>query len=163
MRKDKAMAIEVSDFVLQEDIDTSLPSILILPIKISDEGIYTYQESVSTVLKILQTNSLPVKLAKGDFQCIHLQSWNSYEWFGPFLLFSATVLSSDPTIITVTLNIISNYLSNIFFKHQPTSEEPQATLGIIIEGSSSTKKINYSGPVSGIKEIKNIVKGIINE
>ncbi len=78
------------------------------------------------------------------------------EWIGPILFFSSTLISQNPHLIDITIGIIGNYLSDIFFG---AKSDNVAKLSIIHqEDEHKYTKIDYNGPVDGIDKVKDIVK-----
>jgi len=40
-----------------------------------------------------------------------------FEWIGPTIFISASLLTQDPTLVTVALNVLSNYVTDFFKGH----------------------------------------------
>lgn len=158
------MSIAIDDYTLPKNIDTTSAELLVLPWYSAQEnkaqGKAVYPESTSTILKLLQEKSIGITLAEGQLPDVILEDRHSIEWFGPIIFFSATVLANNPEIVTITLNIISNYLSNILFGDKVSKGEPIAKLEIVIKNEKGTKKIKYDGPVSGLSGIKDTIKAL---
>ncbi|NWF33499.1 hypothetical protein HH110_10660 [Stenotrophomonas sp. SAM-B] len=86
----------------------------------------------------------------------YLQQY-SYEWFGPTLFVSASLLSQNPTALSVALGIITNYLYDLF----KGATEGKASLKIVLERPDGTcKQIMYQGPAEGMSEIASIVDAL---
>jgi len=159
------MSVEIYDYTLPKDtVAPEAVELLILPWRSAQEnkeqGKAVYPESTSTIIKLLQKKSIEVRLAEGELSDVVLEDRHSIEWFGPIILFSAAAIANNPEIVTITLNIISNYLSNILFGDKVTKDEPVAKFHIVIQDEEGTKKIKYEGPVSGISDIENVIKAV---
>ena len=78
-------------------------------------------------------------------------------WLGPVIFFGAAYWSQNSELVSVALNTISNYLTDWF---KGVSGEPRVKLGVVIEESNSKKttRIQYDGPLEGLKGIEKLVK-----
>lgn len=155
------MEIKIDDYELHYNIDDRLKNeVLILPystdteLKGSKETVYP-QSSISVFKKLTQ-NGVKVSFAVGSIESSAYIENRSINWFGPTLFFSLTVLSQNPNIVSVCLNILSAYIYDIF---KGKSEDPDVLCSFVIEDKSKKRKIDYEGPVSGIKEVEKIVNG----
>ncbi|MDL2275489.1 hypothetical protein LJC22_05145 [Desulfosarcina sp. OttesenSCG-928-G10] len=162
------MNVEIYDCPLPNDTGTpDTGELLILPWYSAQEnreqGKAVYPESTSTVLKLLRKNSIEVRLSEGDLSAVVFEDRHSIEWFGPIIFFSAAAIANNPEIITITLNIISNYLSDILFGDKVTKDEPIANFHVVLQDKEGAKEIKYEGPVSGISDIENVIKAIKND
>jgi hypothetical protein len=134
-------------------------NIILLPdnyntIKDSSEAIFS--STTQTLKQLLNINSIKVNIPYDENKLILMDKRNN-EWFGPILLFSTSILTQDPNLLSVTLGVISNYLTDIF---KGTATETDAHLNIILydENSKKAKEIKYKGPIKGIKEITKTAK-----
>lgn len=79
----------------------------------------------------------------------------SIDWFGPTLLITTTALTQNPELVSITLNVISNYITD-FFKG---SQEPDIKVSLLIQQSKTKfKKLDYEGNKDGLKEIETLIK-----
>lgn len=65
------------------------------------------------------------------------------------------VISQNPNIVSFCLNIISNYVYDLF---KGKNKDPSINCSFLYEDKQKKKKIEYEGPVSGLKEIEKIMK-----
>lgn len=117
-----------------------------------------YHQSYPMVLKLFKSKSIKVNLPYGQESIFLIQN-NGIDWYGPTLLFSATILSQNPELLNVSLNIISSYLFEIF---KGQKKDPNAKLKVIYKTKNKSFEINYEGSASGLNEISKII-GEINE
>lgn len=110
-----------------------------------------------TVRTLLSANKIPyVEIFSDEAQPPYFQQYGS-EWFGPTLFLSASLLSQNPHILSVSLGFITNYLYDLF----KGSKEGNASLDVIFQqADGSCKKIHYSGPADGLSEVAEIVKNL---
>lgn len=79
----------------------------------------------------------------------------SIEWLGPTLLITTTALTQNPELVSITLSIISNYITD-FFKGR---KDPDIKFSILIQKSKTKfKKIDYEGDKEGLEEIEKIIQ-----
>ena len=108
-----------------------------------------------TVKKLLRTNNIAYsEVFDADSQPAYLQQYG-FEWFGPTLFFTAAALSQNPSVLSVSLGIITNYLYDLF----KGAKNGTASLDVIIEkADGSCKKVNYKGPPEGLASVADIVR-----
>ena len=138
----------------------SIEGIVILPNNF--EAIDSLEDSVhfisaTTVSKLLKQSKLHTILVepKGDHKRLVQKS---DIWFGPTLFFAAAELSQNPHMVTVSLGVISNYLTNLF-KGAPR-EEIEISLNIVTEQTKTkkTRKFEYRGGIEGLKVLDDAIK-----
>ena len=114
----------------------------------------------STVKTLLRNNEIPFSEVRKE-KPAYIQN-NAFEWIAPTLFVSASLLSQHPEIISVSLSVIANYVTDFF---RGLSGEKNIKLDIVVEKTKSKtcKKISYEGNVDGLKELANIVKEVGNE
>ena len=84
---------------------------------------------------------------------------NSFEWVGPVILIGSAVYSQSPHVISITLNVLSNYLTD-FFKGRVGKNTAKLSVVVPDPRSHRFTKIDYDGPVEGIKEIEAVIKAV---
>lgn len=87
---------------------------------------------------------------------------NSFELILPTLFVSATLISENPTLLAIALNVISSYAVD-FFKGMSGDKTVKAEVVVEKTKSKTCKKITYSGPVDGLKELAKVVKEASDE
>ena len=81
----------------------------------------------------------------------------SIEWFGPTLLFRTAALVQNPELVSIALNVLSNYISDYFKGHK----EPNVKLNIVVQKSEiEYTNFMYEGPKDGLKEIEKVIKSL---
>lgn len=67
------------------------------------------------------------------------------------------MLSENSTVVSIALNVLSNYLTDFF---KGSFSEKKVKIEIYVEERKDVKfkKITYEGGVEGIKELENIIK-----
>lgn len=148
------MTVEISDIELDYEIsEQSCLSILILPSADHNNKII-YPETSLAVQKILRQNNIASNLALEQPNEVAFLHNRSSDWFGPTLFFSASLLSQNPDIISICINLISSYIYDVF-KH--TYNDPNIKISVVIN-KNGIKKIDYDGPISGLNAIEKIIK-----
>lgn len=119
----------------------------------STENIYI--DSTSTIIKFFRINKAEIKTF--DKPKFYRQRRNN-ELFLPPLFIGYTLLSENSTILSVGLNILSNYIYD-FFKGK-ISEKNNVNCEIFIETSpkKSVTKITFSGDEESFQKLTQLIK-----
>lgn len=159
------MSTELHDYISVSDklknLGVSIPTALaILPenlataTSVDDLRQQVESDTVRTLLKQHQIHY--VELFDEDKQPPYLQQY-AFEWFGPTLFISAGMLSQNPSIVSVTLGVITNYLYDIF----KGDKDGKVSLNIVYEyKDGSCKSVRYRGPTDGLSEVEKIVNSL---
>lgn len=159
--------ITVTDFINIDqklgELGLSKPGgITILPQNIthaSSKEELIYSTNTLTVRSLLRQNGVKeTPIETDDNETFELIEKDFIEWVGPMILISYSLISQDPTIISITLNVISNYITD-FFKGK--TEQSTATLSFTIQTKdNSYKNLSYQGPPEKVQEILETIKEI---
>jgi hypothetical protein len=115
-----------------------------------------YAAGTDTVRKLLVQAGVPVAELEQDGQDYPRTVQHALEWIGPVILISAAAVSQNPEIVSITLGVISNYLTD-WFRGEP-KENRSASLTIVKETKDGDyKRVDYSGPAEGLREVKDIL------
>ncbi|MCT8090481.1 MULTISPECIES: hypothetical protein [unclassified Acinetobacter] len=77
------------------------------------------------------------------------------DWFGPTLLFTTAALTQNPELVSIALNVLSDYISD-YFKGR---KEPNIKLNVMIQKSKAEyTNLKYEGPKDGLKEIEKLIE-----
>lgn len=118
-----------------------------------------YEDTAVTVRKLLRQAGLPSPKLEGEDQKIPELAQKSADWVGPTLFFTASLLSQNPAIVSVAVNVISSYLTD-FFKGMPIGKHLKLDI-VVPEGEGRRyRKLHYEGPTEGLKDLPAIVKEI---
>lgn len=114
------------------------------------------------IVKLFEDNHIPVSIIKKEGQTLPRIHTASLEWFtgvGPTLFISAALLSENPHIIPLALNVLANYLTEIF----KGEREGNASLEIVVEKDGPPRtytKIKCPATPEMLKELPKIIKSI---
>lgn len=115
------------------------------------------QVEADTVRTLLRINGIHHEEVFGrEHQPAYLEQY-AHEWFGPTIYVAFGMMSSNPDIISIVTNLISNYLYD-FFKGKTKGK---VSLNVIYENADGTcKRIEYSGTAEGMNAIPKIIREI---
>jgi hypothetical protein len=136
-------------------------TLFFIPENFSDEvrsSEYIYSESTSDVKKVLRAENLIIKYLTTDKPL--LRTRKSADWYGPILFISYSVLSENPTIIGISLNLISSYLYDYFKGTIVETKKVKFEIVIETKKSKTLQKVKYEGSVEGIKELTEVIKSL---
>ena len=115
-----------------------------------------------TIKKIFRISNVPYsEIRRGNEKPSYI-GYRAFEWVIPTLFFSAPLLLENPQIISVSLSVVANYLTDFF---KGVGRKKNGKLDIVVEKNKSKicKKISYEGPIDGIKDLADVAKEILNE
>ena len=117
-----------------------------------------YLSGASTIKKLFRNNNIPYsEIRKENEKPAYIQN-NAFEWVGPTLFVSASLLSTNPEIISVALGVTTNYLTD-FFKGFPGKKKVK--LEMVVETASGTcKRISCEGNADEITKLDDFIKKI---
>jgi hypothetical protein len=121
------------------------------------------QTESETVKTLFRQNNLPyTEIFDETNSPAYIQNY-SFEWFGPTIFISASLISQNPDLVSVALGLITNYLQEIFKTPNNNSLPESTSLEIIYEEpDGSCKKIAYRGPPEGLKDVAQAIKNLRN-
>jgi hypothetical protein len=122
----------------------------------------SYHELIENEQTIYSSSSISFyKYAKNQVNLNYIRKpdiileQRSIDWFGPTLLITTAALTQNPELVSITLNVISNYITD-FFKGR---QEPDIKISLLIQQSTTKfKKLDYEGNKDGLKEIEKLIK-----
>jgi len=161
------MTITIEDYVRVDertrDLGCSLPTELaVIPLHFetatSRDELHTASHT-TTVLKLFRESDIQVAsfLPEGDHPPYIVNK--HFQWLGPTLFFPLVLLSSNPQIVSLSLGVLSNCITD-FFKGIPTRLR-SVKMDLVIETSSdgtTYKKLSYEGTVEGLHELSNVIR-----
>ncbi len=166
----EAFGIAVSDYPsVQQRLETLgcvFPQgVTVLPINfdaVTDRSEFKELAEAPTIRKLLRGGGLPVSgvLAEGEKPQLILN--RSAGWTGPALFISAGLLSSNATVVSLALGVLTNYLSDFL---KGSQRDKGVSLDVIVErkGDRVCKKISYQGPIEGLEALAHAVARIADE
>jgi hypothetical protein len=121
------------------------------------KGDFIFSDAVADLSKVFKQNGIKAITLGGDPKIFRSRKYA--DWFGPALCFSLTLVTENPTIISVSLNVLSNYVTDFF---KGINGEKRARLEIYLEtkGKKKYKRITYNGPPEGIKDLEKVIKSL---
>jgi len=125
-------------------------------------GELLHESSVQTVRSLFRQNAIPETRLELEGQKILCIQENEFALVLPTLFVSSLILSQNPHLLSIALNIIANYATH-FFKGIPGRS--RVVLDVVVEEKSkrSSKKIHYEGEVGGLKEIRDIAGKVFTD
>ena len=134
-----------------------------LPENLTDAGKtsnFIYSEESTELRKIFKESDILIGYLTSEKPL--LRSRKSADWFGPALFIGFYTLTNNPQIISIGLNILSNYLYDFF---KGTIGDKKIKFEIIIENKKEKeyKKIKYEGSIEGMSKLENVIKALKND
>lgn len=120
-------------------------------------GDLVYEASTKTLRKLLRQASFaesPVEPAGASVSYLHEKA---ADWVAPTLFFVGSFLQQNPTILSIYVNILSNYIYDLF-KGGVRVGKVKARLLIEDTPEKKLQLVEYEGDYRGIKELAKVVK-----
>ena len=78
-------------------------------------------------------------------------------WIAPTVFVSATLLAGNPQLVSIAINVISNYLSDMF-RGLPVGRDVR--LDLVVEKASRRKcvRVRYEGKLEGLRDLPKVVR-----
>ena len=141
-----------------EELDCLTPtSICFLPENIESaksRSDFIYTDNTLTVKKLFRKNNLNSETLS---EATLFGKKKSADWIAPTLFIGYSFLSENQVMISLALNVISNYLTDFF---KGSFGEKKVKLEIVVETTAmkTYKKITYEGNPDGIRELGDLIK-----
>ena len=121
----------------------------------------TIEQSMGTLAigKLFKMNDVPCSEIRRENEKPSYMEHRSLKWVLPTLFFSALLLSENPAVVSLSLGVIANFLTDSI---KETGRKPPVKLDIVTEKNKGKtyKKISYEGPIDGISKLADIVKEV---
>jgi len=114
-----------------------------------------HESAIQTVRVLFRENNISESRMEPEDQKIPCIQENEFALILPTLFASTLLLSQNPHLFSLALNVVANYATD-FFKGIPGHNK--VVLDVVIEDKAKkcSKKIHYEGSANGLKEINEI-------
>lgn len=116
-----------------------------------------FTDSISDLTKVFKQNNIRISRLGGDSTL--LRSRKNADFFAPALFFSLSLISENPSIVSLSLGVLANYITD-FFKGSFGRKKVNLDIYVETNGKKKIKKITYSGDVEGIEKLADVIKSI---
>ncbi|MCG9890497.1 MAG: hypothetical protein MH252_05440 [Thermosynechococcaceae cyanobacterium MS004] len=141
------------------EMGVDLSSGLILAPEINESSEILYSTTTPTLRKLMRFNDIPLIFPHEDKNEVRYLELRSFDWYAPIIVVTSLFSTSNPTAINIALGIITNYLTDFL---KGSSFHSKAHLKILIQQENGMdRRIEYSGPVEGIKEISMVINRLL--
>ncbi len=143
------------------ELGSTVPeNVVLLPVNLEDaESIDRLQDaqSTSTIKKLLWKEGVAASTIDSGESVGRIQLRRSVEWVGPIILFTATAYSDNPQIVSLTIGVLANYLTDFF---KGVSGRKDVKLKVIVEKEKKREyvSIDYEGDIPGLYRIPDVVE-----
>ncbi|MGD1891080.1 MAG: hypothetical protein ACFB15_10865 [Cyclobacteriaceae bacterium] len=118
---------------------------------------FIYAESVVELRKIFKQNN--IQLTNLELGTPKFRVRKYADWIGPTLFISFSLLSENNHLISIGLNVLSNYVGDFF---KGSLDDKKVKFDIVVETTKEKeyKRIKYEGDPEGIKQLDKIIKSL---
>jgi hypothetical protein len=118
---------------------------------------FIFSDSISDLNKVFRQNKIDFSTLGGEANL--LRSRKNADLFVPAFFFSLSLITENPTIVSVSLSILANYITD-FFKGSFGRKKVNFEIYIESNGKKRIKKITYNGDVEGIGNLESVIKSL---
>ncbi len=163
------MTVQVLEFIdVKErslELGCNIPTELaLLPINFetaNSKHELVHEDSVLTIRKLWRKAGVDETKLEKKGEKIPYEQRKSLELALPTVFVSFSLLSQDPNLVSVALNIISNYATD-FFKGIAGEKKVKFDLAVEQNENGKTKRIHYEGGLEGLNIISEILQEFKN-
>ncbi|OGP51461.1 MAG: hypothetical protein A2Y79_08065 [Deltaproteobacteria bacterium RBG_13_43_22] len=121
-----------------------------------------HESAVQTVRLLFRENEIPERRVEPEGCKIPCIQENEFALILPTLFVGSLLLSQNPHLLSLALNVIANYATD-FFKGLPGRNK--VVLDVVVEDKNKklSKKIHYDGGIDGLKEITEIAGKVFTD
>ncbi|PKP46197.1 MAG: hypothetical protein CVT94_15510 [Bacteroidetes bacterium HGW-Bacteroidetes-11] len=144
-----------------DELNCILPnSLTFLPenfdeVKSSNEFIYA--DSITDIKKIFRLKNIQTEFVNNSLP--RYRAKRNADWFGPAFFISFSILTENDQLITLALNILSNYITDLF-KGSFTAKKAKLEIIVEITKNKEFRKITYEGNPEGLKDLDKVIKSL---
>lgn len=121
--------------------------------KTKDEFIFT--DSMLDLNKIFRQENISIGTLGTDTELY--RSRKNADIYLPAMFFGFSLLAENPTIISISLNILSNFIYD-HFKGTIGKKIAHADFYVETDKTGKIKKLSYNGNIEGLKDVEKIIK-----
>ncbi|MGD0207474.1 MAG: hypothetical protein ABSC89_07715 [Verrucomicrobiota bacterium] len=121
-----------------------------------------HESSVQTVRSLFRQNRINETRIEKDGQKIPTIQENEFSLILPTLFVGGLILTGNPHLLSIALNVISNYATDFF---KGITGRKKVELDVIVQNKNGkgSKKIHYEGGPEGLKEITEIAGKVFRD
>lgn len=159
------MTTEVLDYINVEErcleLGCNIPTQLaILPINFdtaSSKDELVHEDTTSTIRKLWRKAGIAETKIEKEGDKIPYEQRKSIELAIPTIFVGYSILSQDPALVSIALNIISNYVTDFF---KGIVGEKKVKWDIVVEQNEDhkSKVIHYEGDANGLDKLPEVIK-----
>jgi hypothetical protein len=151
------LSIQPAEQIDAETLKRAAGKVLLLPNNwppLGNEPVYA--ASTESLRKLYFQKGIDVETLTPVTPLTHLEDLRALDWISPTLLVTSLLMTQNPGAVTIALNIISSYVTEIF---KGIKGDPQVKLTVIQTETNRGKarKIRYIGPVSGLNDVLKVL------
>lgn len=128
----------------------------------SDRNALLHESAVQTVRILFRENGIPENRVEPEGHKIACIQENEFALVLPTLFVGALLLTQDPHLLSLALNVIADYTTD-FFRGIPGRN--RVVLDVVVEDKTQkrSKKIHYEGTIDGLREITEIAGRVFTD
>lgn len=148
-----------------EQLGCSIPTMIaVLPRNFStasSKDELVHESNAATIRTILRNEGITETPLEVEGERFPFVQENDFTWIGPVLFFTAAQLLENQAIVSVSLGVVGNYLTDFF---RGVTGKRRVLFDVVVEQTKTKKtvRIHYDGDVDGFVHLANSVNEIVN-
>ena len=122
-----------------------------------DKSNFIFADSTNDFRKVLKLNNISSTIIGNDNSQFRIRK--SADLYGPAIFITLSLLSENPHLVSISLNIISDYCID-WFKGKTGNKNVKLSIYVETQKSKKVMKISYEGNPEGIKKLDKVVKSL---
>lgn len=121
-----------------------------------------HEADATTIRKLLRAEGIDVQQVEPPDGRLPSVIQRSADWLAPTIFVGSMLFSQNPYAIQVALNVLASYAYDIL---KGRFLAPQVKVTFVVEQSKSKKccRVDYDGPVTGLKELADVLREVHDE
>jgi hypothetical protein len=118
---------------------------------------FIFTDSIVDLNKLFKQSNINVAYLGGDTELY--RSRKNADIYFPAIFLSLSLISENSTIVSISLNVLSNYISD-FLKGSIGKKTANVEFYIETKQKGIIKKISYKGDAEGVKNLEQVIKAL---
>jgi hypothetical protein len=115
---------------------------------------FIFTDNMIELNKYFQLNQLELCILGGDTELY--RSRKNADIYLPAIFFSLSTIAENPTVVSVLLNVLSNYIYDAL-KGTIGRKKAHVEFHVEMKEKGKVKKINYKGDVEGLEGLEKVI------
>ena len=120
-----------------------------------------HESNTATVRTLLRNERLTETPIEPEGKKFPYAQENDFTWVGPIIFFTAAQLTENSNLVSVSLSVLANYLTDFF---RGMTGQRKIKVDIVVEQTKTKKHVHvqFEGDMDGFKELPNTILELVH-